>query len=158
MRRVRHDLASRGEDEGQRLVRNFVDAIVRHVANGNAALAGFVEVHVVHTDAVAHDGLRLGHGGNDVRVHSGELGDDGVRVGAERNEVGLGFALARDDFDTVRFQDGFLDAEVGERPVGDGDSKVRWIHDWVFAGADVDGAEAMVRSTFTKLTTTPPMK
>jgi nucleoid-associated protein YgaU len=53
---VRHDLAGEGEQQGESVVGDFVDAIVRHVAHGDAVRTGGLEIDVIDADAVADDG------------------------------------------------------------------------------------------------------
>ena len=65
----------------KRVVGDLVDAIVRHVADGDAPRPGRVEIDVIHADAVTHDDLRPRHGCDHVGVHRGELRDDRVGVG-----------------------------------------------------------------------------
>ena len=52
---VRHDVASRRQQKGKRLIGDFVDAVVRHVADGNAPSLRRIEIDVIDADAVPNE-------------------------------------------------------------------------------------------------------
>ena len=131
---VGDDLASGSQYEGQSLISDFVDAIVRHVAHRNASRPRNFEVDVVHSDSVADNGTRFLHGCYNIRVHPRELCDHRIGVSAEADQVRLGFALARGEFQIVRLKNRFLHAEVGEGPISDDNPGSFWFH----------GLEAMI--------------
>ena len=118
---VGHDLPREAQDIGERVVRDFIDAVVGNVRHRDAPLARGVEVHIVHTDAVADDRARLVHRGDDVRVDARELRDHRVGIRDERDEFRLGLALPRDELAARHFHDGLLDGQVGKEPVGNDD-------------------------------------
>jgi hypothetical protein len=79
MQRVGHNLPRDAEDERQRVIGDFVDAVVGDVADGDAALLCRLHVDVVVADAVANDDFGSPH-----RVDWSELCDDRVGVGDQR--------------------------------------------------------------------------
>ena len=60
----------------ERVVGDLVDAVGRDVADGDAAIPGGVEVHVVHADPVADDQLGPAHRGDHPGGDRGELRED----------------------------------------------------------------------------------
>ena len=109
-----HHLPREGEDEGERVVGDLVDAVVGHVADGNAAGPRGRQVDVVDADAVADDHPRPLHRGHDVGVHRGELRDHGIGIGDRRREGGDVFRLRGDERRARLAHDGFLDGEIGK--------------------------------------------
>ena len=94
------------------MVGDLIDAVVGHVADGNAAGPRGREVDVVDADAVADDHPRPLHRGHDVGVHRGELRDHGISIGDRRREGGDVFRLRGDKLPAGLAHDGFLDGEI----------------------------------------------
>ena len=121
--RVRHHLTRGGEEEGQRLIGDLVDAIIRHVADGDVLRPGRFEIDVIHADAVPHDDLGLPHGGDHVGLHRSELRDDGIRLADERDQRFRRFALTGADFGAGRLEDFLFDFQRRKRVVCNGNRK-----------------------------------
>ena len=85
--RVRNHLPRDGEDECQRVIRDFINAVVRNVAHWDPTLACGCGVHIVVADAVAHDGLRFGHGVYHLGVHRSKLRNDCIGISHKFGEV-----------------------------------------------------------------------
>jgi hypothetical protein len=115
----REHLARRGQHERQRVIRHFIDAIVRDVANRNAFFPGRIEIDAVHADAVADDQVRpphrLEHWGGDRR----ELGDDVVGLAHDFQQRRRRSALANHQAAAQRLEDRGLDILVVKRRVGE---------------------------------------
>ena len=121
VQRVGHHLARDGEDEGKRMIRHLVDAVVRDVAHRDATLACGGRVHIVVTDAVAHDGFRFRHGVNHLGVHGRELGNHRICISHEFGEFsGRTLFFKGNNLDPLGSENGLLGAEIGEGVVGDG--------------------------------------
>ena len=86
----------RGEEEGDRVVRDLVRAVVGDVADRDAGRLGRRPVHLVHPDAVAEDPDRALQAGDAIGVELAVAGDDdGVR-GPDR-VVGFGGVPGHDE-------------------------------------------------------------
>jgi hypothetical protein len=103
------------------VVGHLVDAVVGHVADGNAVVPGGGEVDVVDADAVADDHPGTAHRRDDVGVHRRELRDHGVGVGHRLGETGRVLRLGGDELGAGRGDDLLLEREVVEGMVGDDD-------------------------------------
>ena len=77
---VKHDLPRERQDEGQRLVGDLIDAIIRDIAHRNATVARGLQIHVVHADTITNNHPRLLHRRNHVRVNFSKLGDDCISI------------------------------------------------------------------------------
>jgi hypothetical protein len=66
------------------VVRHFIDAVVRDVADRDAALLRCPQIDVIDADAVPHDDLDPPHFGNDFRMDRRKLRDHGVGVRDEQ--------------------------------------------------------------------------
>ena len=86
LRRMRDNLPRQGEDEGEGVVGDLVDAVVGDVADGDAAGFGGVAVDVVVADPVADDRLRPFHRGDDVGIDRGKLRDHRIGIGHRGGE------------------------------------------------------------------------
>ena len=86
-------LAGEGHHEGQGLVGHLVGAVVGHVADLDAVGGGVLQVHVVHTHAVAHHELEGGDGLENLLVHPGVLVEEAHRPLALLDDLFLGLAV-----------------------------------------------------------------
>ena len=121
MQGIWQNLPRRRQNEGQRVIRDFIHAVVRNIADRDIATRRCEEVHIVHADAVTDDCLRARHGVDDIRIQPGELGDDRIRVRAKTDEFRFALALPPHDFDARRLEQCLLDAEIWKGPVRDND-------------------------------------
>ena len=109
------------------MIGHFVDAIVRHVANRNSASLRRIEVHVVNTDTIANNDLRLLHARNDIGIHRGELRDDRIGIPHQLRQVGSSSLLfPGNDFVALRAKNSLLDIKARKRIVRDRDFHHTW--------------------------------
>ena len=123
------DLPGQRQDQGQRVIGDLVDAVIGDVADRDAAVAGRLQVHVVHADAVADDDAGLAHGGD----HRGVDRRNCVRTASASavSSISSSGVLQRRPT-TVQpsgRQHGRFRVERVKRVIGDGD-----LHDGVSAG------------------------
>ena len=106
-RRERQDPALRGEQQGERVVRDLVGAVVGDVADRDAGCLGGRAVDLVHADAVAQDPDGSFQAGDAVGVEAAVAGDDDG-VGGPDRLVGRGGVLRHDEVDAATAEDGLL--------------------------------------------------
>lgn len=121
--RIGDNLSRGGKNKCQRVVRNFIDAVVRNIAHGNPTLARRFQIDVVDTDPVPHDGTSTLHGPDHFGVDRSELSDDRIGIGDQRFEDRdfLGVTVAKLHAGLV--EDFLLDIENGKRVVGDSNER-----------------------------------
>ena len=118
-RRMRNNLPRQGENEGQSVVGDLVDAVVGDIADGDATGFGRLAVDVVVADPVADDRLRPSHGGDDVGSDRGELRDHGISIGHRGGENDRIFGARIDDRASGPLENRPFEIDVVERPIGD---------------------------------------
>ena len=101
------------------MVGHLVYAVIRHIADRNAALAGGFEIDVVDSNPIPDNHFGLLHGRNHAGIHWGKLGDHGIRVSHQSNQGFRGFALTTDEFEAEWLKDGFFDLKRRECVVCD---------------------------------------
>ena len=108
----------------ERVVGNFVEAIVRNVRHQDAALGRRRDVDRVHADSVAHDDAAALHGGNralrDRRPHR----QHAVRVPAQLRDLVFVHRLPRDQRAARGFHRAPLLLDVRKAVIGDDDLQV----------------------------------
>ena len=119
MQRVRDNLPRDAEDECQLVIGDFIDAVVRDVADGNAPLACRLHVDIVVADAVPHDHFGALHRSNDIGVDRGELRDDRIGIGNQCLERQNLFVVPAPQLESAGGQDRLFDLKIGERVIGD---------------------------------------
>ena len=72
------------------MVAHFVNAVIRHIGDGDAQFGGGVHGDVVHAHAVAADDAAALCGAHHGRGDLGEAGHNGVAVGGQAGQGGFG--------------------------------------------------------------------
>ena len=122
MQRIGNHLSCGAQYECERMIGDFVDAVIGDVAYRNAALARRLHIDVVVADAVADDDLRPLHAGDHVGIDRCKLSDDCIGIGHQRRQLRCGLPLfQRDDFMAQRPKNTLFDIQTRKRVVGDGD-------------------------------------
>ena len=125
MQRVRNHLSCGAQYECERVIGDFVDAVVRDIADRNPASPGRFEVHVVDPNAVTDDDLRPLHAPDHVGIDRCKLSDDGIRIRHQCRQLSGGLPLFQGgDFVPQRPENALFDFETRKRVVGDGDFHV----------------------------------
>ena len=107
------------------MIGDFVDAVVRDIADRNPASPGRFEVHVVDPNAVADDYLRPLHAGDHVGIDRCKLSDDSIRIRHQCRQLSGGLPLFQGgDFVPQRPENALFDFETRKRVVSDGDFHV----------------------------------
>ena len=119
MQRVGHDLPRDSQDERERVIGDFINAVIGDVADGDAPLARRLHVNVVVADAIPHDDLGSLHRTDHFRVDRGELRDDRVSLGNQCLERGNLLVVPAAQLEPAGGQDRLLDVQIGERVIGD---------------------------------------
>ena len=118
---LRHDLPREGEDEGERVIGDLVDAVVGDVADGNAAGPRRNKIDIVDADPVADDHPGPLHRRNDVGIHRGKLRDHGIGSGDRRGQLNRILRLGDDEAGPRRNGHPLFYGEVGKGMVSDDD-------------------------------------
>ncbi len=102
-----------GEQQGHRMIRNLVLApVIGDVSDQDVASRGRVNVHNVHTRAVASNDPAAGKGIDRLRANRCILCDDGVCVSGDIDHIVLALALSGDQFKACILYDRSLDINI----------------------------------------------
>ena len=77
---VRYHLPRGCQDECQGVIGHFVNAVVRNITYRNTACTGRRQIHIIHSDAIAHDHFRLTHIRDDTGVDACKLCDHRIGI------------------------------------------------------------------------------
>ena len=112
------DFAHDAQQHGQRVISDFLDAVVGHVDHHDTMVGCCRHIDTVVADAVADDHLELGECGKDLAGEGCVLIQQCLGVGALGDDVGGGFALADFEADIVIGEGGAFVIVVGVGRVG----------------------------------------
>ena len=94
------NLARQREGKRERVISDFVDAIIRDVANRDTAFTGSLQVDAVDADAVAHDDLAVLESRDQFAADGGPLYEQRIGIAAERDQLCGRLKLRNDKFVT----------------------------------------------------------
>ena len=82
------------------MISDFVDAVIRDVADGDAAFTGGLQIDAIDADAIAHDDFAAIEGRDEFAADGGPLHKQRIGIAAERNQLGGRLALRDDELMT----------------------------------------------------------
>src|ERR1700723_212342 len=105
------------------MVSDFIDTVMRHVTDDDAARACRFKVNIVGPDTVTHDDLTAGQLVDYEARNRRELHQDRVGILARINNFLLRLALKRAEFPPSGFDDLLLDRYIGKSIIGNNNSQ-----------------------------------